>query len=118
MAANLDRPKIITPTGCPNGAMIVGTGSDIVAHTLVSGTDEIDVVTIECYGSTRGTVKWPSTAGGTVSLTADPAASTGPAIIIDRFTGNGGGSVIVNGAATCAFKVSVERYPAGSKGDG
>lgn len=115
--ADLNRPKIIIPTGCANGAVVIGTGADIVVHTLVSGTQEVDAVTVEAFGTTAATVKWPATDGTTASITGTPAAATATLPIIDRWIGNGGGNVIVNGATTVAFKVSVERYMAGSQNE-
>lgn len=121
MAANLDRPVIVMPTGAPNGAVIVGTGSAVEAHVLVSGTDQVDAVTIEAWNTSGAaitvTVTWPNTSGGSSNVTRSLAAgNVGPAVIIDRWTGNGGGSITVSGAAGSFFKVSVERYDAGKNG--
>lgn len=116
MAADLDKPKIITPTGCPNGALIVGTGSSIEAHTLVSGTDEIDAVTVELIslaGTLTGTLTWPNTSGTATTISRSAAITDGAVLMIDRWTGNGGGKVFITGPANTAYKVSVERYPAG-----
>lgn len=118
MSADLNKPVLVTPSGAKGGAVIAGTGSDIVAHTLVSGTDQMDAVTIECWNTTAGaltaTVKWPTTTGGTASLTTSLSAGNAGAIpLCERWTGNGGGDVIVNGAAGLNFKIGVERYAAG-----
>jgi len=122
MSANLDRPVLVTPTGAPGGYVIVGTGSDREAHTLISGRDQMDVVTIEVWNNTAGnkvaTVKWPNTDGGSsdVSMSVLASAVDGVVPLIDRWTGNGGGVVYVNGAAGLFFKVNVERYQAGKSG--
>lgn len=116
MAASLDRPKIIVPTGCPGGGAVVGTGSNVLVHTLVSGTDEVDAVTVLAWGSTSSAaiVVWPTTTGGTTSPTINTVAGNGVDLVIDRWEGNGGADVFVNGPATIAFKVSVTRYPVGT----
>lgn len=118
MAADLNRPKIVMPSGCPNGAVIIGTGGAVTAHTLVSGTDEVDVVTIYAHdaggGASTATVGWPATTGASRTLSVSTTANDPPLLIL-RHIGNGGGVVTVNGASNITFIVSVERYSAGDR---
>lgn len=116
MAANLDRPKIIIPSECPNGAYVIGTGSDILVHTCTSGKDEIDAVTVE-GAATAGQiliVKCTATTGALVSIPCQVTGNEPPVPVIDRALMCGGAQVYVNGTATAVFKVSVERYPVGT----
>jgi hypothetical protein len=118
MAADLNRPKIVIPTGCPNGAVIIGTAGTVTAHTLVSGTAEVDVVTIYAHygggGSVQATVGWPATTGASRTM-AVSITSVEPPLLILRHVGNGGGAVTVNGGTGVTFIVTVERYPAGDR---
>jgi hypothetical protein len=113
--ANLDKPKIITPTGCPNGSAVVGTGADVLVHTCIAGTDEWDAVTIDVSASASvvATVKVPSTAGGQASFALQTTTNVAPVRILSGDCFNGGAQIYVNGAATVSFKIGVLRYPAG-----
>lgn len=105
------------PTGAPNGGVIVGTGSAVEAHTLVSGTDWIDAVTIEAWapggGAVSPTITWPNTGGTATTVTLTLVANSGVQVLIDQWEGNGGGVVYITGPATTAYKVHVQRHPKG-----
>lgn len=126
MAADLNRPILVIPSGTANGAVFDGATSPTTVHTLISGTEWIDAVTIEAWNTTAAAltagVSWPNTGGSatTVKRTLGAAGET-VVVVIDRWTGNGGGAITVTslnatgaaGALGVSFKVSVERYPAG-----
>lgn len=115
--ADLNRPKIVIPSGCKGGAFVVGTAADVLVHTCVSGEDELDAVTVSGAATAGQTllIKVPSTAGGQASIPVLVVGNEAP-LVVELPPMNQGAEVYVNGAATAVFGIGVLRYPAG-KGD-